>query len=360
MRRCFLLILILHSYVSLGQFYRPKLSIDSLKRVRATIQQGRPFKETAYLQTIKHLSSQYNSQGAFDDGLTYAREALVLAENLNLPDSKATAYFNIGFALQKKELYFEAVKNFEEAIEASKQSKNDSLLALCYHFAGMSYIDQKAYKRGILNYKKELEICKRAKLNFQTSDCLNSIGLYYFQESPDSALVYFMECLQISSKNQSKIMLPIVYKNVGRCYLRLENEAEGVKFIKKSIELFNENNNRLVIYSYLELAKYYADKKQFVQSNQYAKMGFEKNLISNFTDLQLEFSQILYKNYQSLGNLSEAIKYLESYQKYSDKVNTYLLSEQNIAIEERFKSQQQKTQITLLNQDKLTKEKERN
>lgn len=357
MRRGLLIIFLFNHYSSFGQYYGIRLSIDSLKQTLSDLHTNQPFEEKEYLKTLNSLIDQYNYASSFETALTHSHKAVAMAERLNLPDLKATAYFNIAYALQKKELYFEAVKYFEESVKAALQAKNDSMLALAYHFTGMSYVDQKSYKRGIENYRSELQICLKAHLYFQTADCLNSIGLYFFYNQPDSALVYFSKCMDIALKHNIKFMQAISHKNVGRCYLRMGNEELGVKFIKKSIELC-ESEYQLVVYNYLELAKYYSGKKLYNESNKYALLGYHINLSSNFTDIQLEFCEILFKNHESIGNLSEAIKFLKVYQNYSNRINENLLKEQNLAIEERSKSQEQKAQILLLNQEKETKEKE--
>jgi signal transduction histidine kinase len=358
----FFIILFLNSFISSGQLYHNSLSSDSLLQILQNPHLSKT--SSAYLQTINHLSTKYNTEGLFDSSLVYSRTALKLANNLNLLNSKASALFNIGYALQKKELYFEAVKNFEEAIKVAERARNDSLLAISYHYAAMSYLDQKNTTRCMLSLQKELVVCKKARLNFQTSACYNSLGRYYFIIYKfDSALYYFSECLKNSSQFRFDILMASSCKNVGKCYLSLGKEKEGVSYIKRSIGLFlngiDKETQSDVIYSYSALAQHYQCKKDFKLSNYYALLGYKINLRANFTDMQLEFCQILYQNYQSIGHYKEAFQYLDNYQKYSNKISNDLLTEQKIAIEERFKSQNQEVQIELLNNQNIIKDNER-
>jgi signal transduction histidine kinase len=358
----FFIFLIFNSFMSLGQLFHNSMSSDSLLQILHNPKLSKT--SSAYLQTLNHLSTKYNTEGLFDSSLVYSRNALKLATDLNLLDSKATAYFNIGYAIQKKELYFEAVKNFEEAINIAQKAQNDSLLAISYHYAAMSYLDQKNTKRCFSCLQKELVICKKARLNFQTSACYNSLGRYYFIiYKYDSALYYFSECLKSSNQFHFDILMASSCKNVGKCYLSLGKEKEGVSYIKRSIPLFlngiDIETKNSVIYSYSALAQHYQCQKDFKRSNYYALLGFHINLGANFTDMQLEFCEILYKNYQSIGNYKEAFQYLELYQKYSNKIGNDLLTEQKIAIEERFKSQNQEVQIELLHNQNIIKDNER-
>lgn len=365
--RIFLLTVLHLSYSSVfGQFFHENYSTDSLKRVISKIEKKSiyPGKNRDILVTYNLIATQLNKDAHFDSCILLSKRLLPQFQDLNMFDEAATAIFNIGWALQKKELYFEAVKYFEEAISASEKAKKDSLLALSHHWAGISYMDQKAYQRGLEHYKKELAICRKRQFKHQWADCTNSIGLYYFSfEKIDSAFYYFDECRRLSEENKFGIMLPIAYKNVGKCYWALGNEKKGTTYILNSIQLFSEHKNpsirNLAMYSYIELAKYYAEKNQYTLSNQYALKGLKINQTANYTDLQQDISGVLYQNYKAVGNQSEALRYLELYQKASDKINGDFLAQQHTALDERIKSEQQKNQIFTLNQEKITSERER-
>jgi len=359
-------IFILLSTATYGQYFRVSYPVDSLKKVLQTVESKSSSTKKKEILTLNTLiATALNKDAQFDSSLSLLGKILPELQAQNMLNEVAEAHFHIGWALQKKELYFEAVKSFEDAITAAQKAKNDSLLAISHHWAGISYSDQKVYPKSLWHYKKELEICQKAKLHFQQADCMNSIGLHYFKfEKIDSAFYFFDECRKISEKKHFDILLPISYKNVGRCYLALGNEPNGKGFILHSVKLFlnhkQESIQWLAMFSYVELARYYAKKRNYTLSNFYALKGLKINKKADFTDMQQDFSILLYQNHKATKQISEALQYLEIYQKASEKINQNYLAQQHAALDERVQNEQQKNQIYVLNQEKIAKQRERN
>lgn len=367
MPKFYLSILLMISFESSGQYFDEKHTSQEIIQQKDKVKQL-PFskeKQQSYLKKLNDLATKYNAIRKFDSSLVFSKEALILAQKTQNNTQITSARINIGFAYQKKELFFEASKYFEEAILSAKSSKNDSLLALSYHLAGMCYGDQKEYPRALSLLKKELVIYRKKQFNQQLSDCLNTIGLLYSSsKNRDSALVFFQECLKHSERNNMEGMIAVSYKNIGKIQLYTNHVSEGIGNIEKSITLFLKNPKQYIrdiaIYSYLELARYFESAKNFEQSIKYAKLGTQLNERLNYTDVQQELTKILYNNYKSRGQTSEALRYLEKYQESSDKINDDFLQQQHAALEERFKGEQQKNQIILLNQEKKAEERQRN
>ena len=367
MNKLYFYTFLLISFVGKGQFFEERYTLQELIHQKDKIEQL-PFskeQQQSYLKIINELATKYNDIRKFDSSLIFSKEALVLAQKTQNNSQVTSARINIGFAYQKKELFFEASKYFEEAILSAKLGKNDSLLARSYHLAGMCYGDQKEYPRALDFLKKELVIDRKKQFNQQLSDCLNTIGLLYSSsKNRDSALVFFQACLKHSERNNIERMIAVSYKNIGKIQLYTNHTLEGIGNIEKSITLFLKSSKpeiqEVAIYSYLELARYFDYAKNFELSIKYAKLGTQLNERLNYTDVQQELTKILYNNYKSLGKTNEALHYLEKYQESSDKINEDFLQQQHAALEERFKGEQQKNQINLLNQEKKVEERQRN
>ena len=367
MSKFYLLILLLSNVPILGQFYDEKYTTQELIERKENLrkQLNSSKNEVYYCEALVNLASRYNKIQKFDSSLIISKESLPLSEKLMNHFLIASSKLNIGHAYECKELYFVASKYFGETIESAKLAKNDSLLALSYYLGGMCYNDQKAYQQALDLLKKGEELCKNKHLYNQLTRCLNIEGIIYGDlKKPEIALAYFKSCLKFSEEHHIERMTAISYKNVGKILLYTKMPRVGISFIEKSIVLFQTNTKKtvrdLVIYSYAEMAKYYQSSKDFEQANHYAQLGMQLNKSLKFTDLQLEFSKILYQNYASIGKTSEALEYLKKYKEATDKTNQDLLQQQHVALEERVKSEQQKTQIILLNQEKKIEEKHRN
>jgi signal transduction histidine kinase len=367
MSKLYLYILLLVSFAVKGQFYDEKYTTQQLIQRKEQAKHFADYKKNkeSYIKALIDLGARYNKIQKFDSSLTLSKEALPLAETLGNQFVIASTKLIIGHAYENKELYFEASKYFEETIVASKLAKDDSLLALSYYLGGLCYNAQKESVRGLHLLKEGEILCKNKHLYNQLSRCLNTIGnIYSDNQKPDSALIFFKECLIVSQKNNIERMIPVSYKNIGKILLYSKNPNEGIKNIEKSIELFLKSKKKkirdLVIYSYSELAKYYDYTKDIKKANKYANLGIKLNESLHYTDIQQELTKILYNNYKLLGKTNEALRYLEKYQESSDKINEDFLQQQHTALEERFKGEQQKNQIALLNQEKKAEEKQRN
>ncbi len=367
MSKLYLYILLLVSFAVKGQFYDEKYTTQQLIQRKEQAKHFADYKKNkeSYIKALIDLGARYNKIQKFDSSLTLSKEALPLAETLGNQFLIASTKLIIGHAYENKELYFEASKYFEETIVASKLAKDDSLLALSYYLGGLCYNAQKESVRGLHLLKEGEILCKSKHLYNQLSRCLNTIGnIYSDNQKPDSALIFFKECLIVSQKNNIERMIPVSYKNIGKILLQNGKPDEGIKNIEKSIALFLKSTKKtikdLVIYSYLELAKYYDSTNDIEKANKYAHLGIELNESLHYTDIQLELSKILYKHYKSLGKAPEALQYLEKYQESSDKINQNFVQQQHASLEERFKGEQQKSQINLLNQEKKAEEKQRN
>lgn len=367
MSKFYLLILLLINLSVYGQFYDEKHTTQALVERKENLrkQPNSSKNKEYYCEALVNLASRYNKIQKFDSSLIISNESLPLSEKLGNNFLIASSKLNIGYAYECKELYFVASKYFGETIESAKLAQNDSLLALSYYLGGMCYSGQKAYRQALDFLKKGEDLCKNKHLYNQLTRCLNIEGIIYGDlKKPEIALTYFKECLDVSEKYHIERMTAISYKNVGKILLYTKTPQEGIKFIEKSIDLFLKSNKQsikdLVIYSYAEMAKYYQSSQDFEQANHYAQLGIQLNKSLKFTDLQLEFSKVLYQNHASIGKTAEALQYLEKYKEATDKTNQDLLQQQHVALEERVKSEQQKTQITLLNQENEIEKNHRN
>lgn len=367
MPKFYLSILLLVSFASRGQFYDEKYTTQELIQKKEQTKQLTATKKNkeSYAKALVDLAARYNKIQKFDSSLILSKEVLPLAEKLENYFLIASTKLNIGHAYENKELYFEASRYFEESILAAKLAKDDSLLSLSYYLGGMCYNAQKESNRALHLLKEGEKLCKNKHLYNQLSRCLNTMGnIYSDNQKPDSALVFFKECLTVSTQNNIERMVAVSYKNIGKILLYGNNPNEGIKNIEKSIALFLGSKKKtikdLVIYSYSELAKYYDTTKDIEKASKYAHLGIKLNESLHYTDVQLELSKILYKHYQALGKTNEALQYLEKYQESADKINADFLQQQHAALEQRFKGEQQKNQIILLNQEKKAEKKQRN
>lgn len=355
----YLLFLVLIALSAQAQEPRTAFVIDSIQRVLVRLEkQPVSFQqETQVMTALNDLAWQLIYAGQFDDGLRHARKALQLAEKHRAYEPIAQAQLSIGYAIQKKELYFEAATYFEEAKKNAQIAHNDSLLAIGCHSAGMCYSDQGLYRKSIENFRQELSINQRLNLKHRFTQCYNSLGLDYLMiRKPDSALYCFRECSKAAAQTNDHFLMAAAYKNIGRVLIDKGQDQAGVASLKKSITYFlscREAGQRSAVnYAYTILTQLYHRKKQFQASNHYGTLAWDLANRLNYSDQKVDIAQVLYQNYKILGDKDQAIFYLEKYAEASLKINQDLLNQQHLVAEARFNDEHQKNQIIRLNQEK--------
>ncbi len=361
-----LIFLLLVSHFAWTQTDTTLLEIKAFKRQLSYIEQKADGADKLKAQSkiLNNISQRLLKNGQFDEGLKYAQTALAIAKPQGLYEQTALAEFNIAYAIQKKERFFEASSHFETAIEWAKKSRNDSLLAKCYHYEGMCYNDQGLPQKSAEMLLKELKIETKLGFQHQKTDCLNSLGLAYTKlNQPDSALYWFEQMLKIPKMYQDDFLLGVAHKNIGKILLSKNRETEALVYLHKAIDLIQNCEKdylkQEVHYVYIVLAQFYQNKKQYALSIKYGKLTWKLVNLLNYSDQKVEVSKILYSNYLAIHNKDSALFYLEKYAESSLKINQDLLSEQHIAAEARFRDEQQKSQILLLNQEKIAEENKR-
>lgn len=124
--------------------------VDSLRRVLVHLEK-QPVsvrQQTQLTNTLNELGWQLIYAGQFDEGLRHAQKALQLAQKQRAYGPITQAQLSIGYAIQKKELFFEAATYFEQAKKNAQIAHNDSLLSIGCHSAGMCYSDQGLYRKA--------------------------------------------------------------------------------------------------------------------------------------------------------------------------------------------------------------------
>ncbi len=362
MNKIYIVIFVL---LAIGTFGQEK-NLDSLKRVLANVEQQPNSTDNDKQKAIvlNQIGWRLIESGQFEKGLDYSQKALELAKKHDFYAQIAQSQFNIGFVIQKKERFFEAITYFEAAQKFAQKANNDSLLSLGYHYAGMCYNDQELPRKSVEMLLNELKIDQRANLKLQTIECYNSLGLAYTKlNQTDTALYYFERIIQFKDQFEDNFMTGVAYKNIGRILLTKGKESEGILLLEKAINRFSKAKESYqrpqVHYIYIVLAQYYHTKKQYSLSNKYGLLTWNLANKLNYTDQKAEVSKILYDNYKAIGRRDSALFFLERNAETSLKINQDLLNEQHIAAEARFRDEQQKIQILVLNQEKIAEENKR-
>lgn len=155
-----------------------------------------------------------------------------------------------------------------------------------------------------------------------------NIGVIYKElEQYEYALDYFNEALNISTKEDEKLLFSSLYTNMALCYINLNNSEMAEEYIIDSINISKDYNSIEDLgYSYYAYATYYVSIKEYRKAEEYYinAMTIQQNneLSYSLVDTMAEYGCMLY----NIRNYSMAEKI------FSD-ANLILLKVDNIKAE---------------------------
>ncbi|MHB8907616.1 MAG: tetratricopeptide repeat protein [Syntrophales bacterium] len=163
---------------------------------------------TAYLG-----SGQYNS----------AMKELLEAERLTPDDPKV--HYLLGISYHGKGLDEKAIEQFRRAIDLDPDNSS------AHNYLGAIYLDQGRLDEAIASFNRAL-----ANIAYDTpANTLYNLGRAYFAKGRyDTALKQYREA---ASREPETILMPLIEKEMGRCWLEKGDTEEAIRHFLKSIEL---------------------------------------------------------------------------------------------------------------------------
>ena len=192
--------------------------------------------------------------------------------------------------------YDEAIKDFDKAIELDPED------SVSWGLRGFAYLRSTNYELAEKDFKKEYEI------NSDEVQFNNNIGeIFYNKQNNYSAIKHYLEGLKIDPKNYK------IHKNLSLAKLELGDFKNALYDLKKSEDLFKENNGQEFfsnfeseeLNKFLKIYELNADLERFKKLRNFLNKNQEDN--------RYLFSQgiLNFKN----GNFYDAISnFLEVYE----------------------------------------------
>lgn len=255
---------------------------------------------------------------------------------------------------QNKEIYFEKkeehlkeveslLKNFENILKEAHEphhwsfedqvkefylqkkdlSKRMDLSALDYFVKG-NKLKQNDLAAAKNHYQKALEVFKTNKDKLGEKIALSSIAeVYRMERDAKKSLKIFRKALNIEQNKNTQLFDAFIYRGIGKAYTHLNDFDQSEKYLYKSLELFEENDeHRGVVSNYIDCAisKYYSGHNMESISNS-LKAG--RTLLNTSDPFGMAYVCInLGQVYYSLGEYKlakELLKFsLRVFKKYTD------------------------------------------
>ncbi len=170
----------------------------------------------------------------------WAREALALAEKLRDAEGVARAHYYIGRALYSLSQYESAAKEFQTAMELDRPNFELPLNEGPLFSLGLALAEQGKYNEAITNYEQALQQSREHHRQSEI-DILTAMGNAALEQGDyPKALQYQYDSLAVLDKSEEPLRHSIVLANIGRIYIEVEDLDKADNFLGRSILLKKE------------------------------------------------------------------------------------------------------------------------
>jgi signal transduction histidine kinase/DNA-binding response OmpR family regulator len=308
--------------------------------------------DTSRVNLLNALSYEFQLLD-FNRSLSYADEALRLAESLSFQKGIATAC-----SRQAQSSWFlgDSERAMERALLAVTIAEKEGLtqvLAETYRIMAVCYRDQLDLDKAAYYVR----IAEQLALNQKDWDLLariyNAAGVIaYSRKLVDSARMYYNTSLQISDEHTTRrFHLSQVISNLGETYLA-EDPDKGLSYFAKALKSAKETRNRPSEAGILgDIGRAFILKKNYKEANRFLTQSLQMSR-------HLGLKRISRYAYYALADLkmkeekiSEAFKYMQSYYDVRDSLLNAAQTRQIVELETSFEKEKQRQKIQLLEQE---------
>ena len=150
---------------------------DSLIQILKTAKEDTT--KVIYLNTVSRSLGQV---GDYDRALSYAKDALVLAQKINFKTGITKAYNNAGIVYTRLGNYPEALKNDLASLKLQEEIDDKHGISYSYYTIGIIYLDQGNYTEALKNYHAALNIADKINDNRIIACSYNGMGNVYIDQ----------------------------------------------------------------------------------------------------------------------------------------------------------------------------------
>jgi tetratricopeptide (TPR) repeat protein len=236
--------------------------IDSLESVLDTTKNDRKVK------TLNELF-RANLQTDPVKALSYTREALNLATEINDQRGMAASYNNLGIVYRNQGALDKALEYYIISLKIYETLQNKEGIATTKNNISTIYSLKKEYGQAMKYLEESYNLFVELKDQEKIIGSMNNLGNINTEiQLFEKAIKYFSQASQLSEKRGIKFADPLV--NLGNIYFRQENYQRAVEQYEKGLAIERETGNRLGALNVLtNLGITYARAKQPAKAQGY-------------------------------------------------------------------------------------------
>lgn len=196
--------------------------------------------DTSKVNKLAVLSKKYWYVDA-DSAMTYGKEALALAEQLNYTDGKAQAYSSIAVIYDNRSDYAQSEKYYRLSLQLFESVGNYRRAIKVMNNLGASFYGQSRYQEALEWYDRLIAVAKEHHLDDQVALTYNNMGLVYEVKGDlVKALDLYMLGAKVAERNNDIGNASFSYLNAGYIYASIDNNEHATMLFDKAIEYYTK------------------------------------------------------------------------------------------------------------------------
>ncbi len=273
-------------------------------------------------QKVKTLNELFRAHLLSDPvkALTYTREALALATEIDDKRGMAASFNNLGVAYRNQGALDKALEYYITSMKIYDSLQNDEGVATTKNNIANIYSIKQDYGQAMRYLEESYTLFKKLGDPFRIIGSMNNLGnLYNDINLNDKALQYYTEAYNLSEKNGSKFGDPM--NNMGNIYFNQGNYQVAIEHYQKALDIERENNNRLgILNTVTNMGITYTKARQTRLAEKYLSEALTlSEELQAFTSLPTVYKAVA-DNYASQAKWKEAFEMQMKFEDMREKI----------------------------------------
>lgn len=297
-----------------------------------------------------------------DSAITYAYQAVVLAERDGLISKISQALEILGEYSMTRENFSEAIQRYIQGLKLEERLGNEKRMADFYDLLGAVYFYQEIFPKAYEYNQLALSKYQILKDTNNIAKVLNHLGSLYnsrqycekrtaeeTRTDYETALNYYKQSLKLLELVKSKEGIVNVWSNIGNVYRRMGNLNQAMEYVQKAVNYYRETSNaaRLSV-TIRMLGQIYNRQHKYDLALACLLESEEIGLREKRTDgIQFLYEDIA-QTYENQLDFKNSLKYYKKYMILRDSIYNNEKSKQIFELETKYQAEKKQAEIEKL------------
>lgn len=306
------------------------------------------------------LGGAYLFKGEFYKAIDNFQLALLNFSKFQDLNRAADMMNNLGVVHRKIGQYEKAIRYYLEALSIKEKNEDKSELISLLNNIGGIYYYQKNYKKAEDYYSRVLDLSIQTNDNVGIGASYNNLSLIAFeQKNYEKALDLNKKALELRKLNNDQYGIAVCLNNMGRIYLAIHDYNQAVFYFLQALDRYKKIGDwDGAANALFNIGAIYHEKKDYKTALNFLK---ESEAISDSLNAMVNLRdnyKVMAECYKTLGNITKAYDYLHNFVILNDSIINEQSLKHTAELEAQYESGRKESEIKLLKQEKLLKEKD--